>query len=243
MSQGQKKRGTGDVAPPHHESPRPGSRLRQAISAVGHRYDPGDPWNGSRRRPVEPFDETESDEPIITVDLGLDENMVTPPMADASPSPGLAVAIRASRATLVDLRPGRTGARGPVPAVAGGEYGLGSRWGAEWSTSRQGWIGAETGRPVWRPIVATTDQLEVWAIDTYLGVVNSEVAVDHDTSDARTLGAALARARELGIEGLVEEAVERGAHAVLGTSMQYTTVGERLLVTFSGTAVTLRDRA
>jgi uncharacterized protein YbjQ (UPF0145 family) len=37
--------------------------------------------------------------------------------------------------------------------------------------------------------------------------------------------------------------VERGAHAVIGVTMQYTPIGTRMLITMSGTAVTLQDKS
>ena len=95
---------------------------------------------------------------------------------------------------------------------------------------------------MWRPVVATTHELSSWDVDTYLGAVTAEVAVEVDTDDYRQMGSTLARGREVGVEGLVEEAIERGAHAVIGVSMQYTPLGERLLLTISGTAVTLREK-
>ncbi len=90
--------------------------------------------------------------------------------------------------------------------------------------------------------MTTTDQLATWDVDTYLGVVTAEVAVEAAGSDFRQLGSTLARGRHIGIEGLVEEAIERGAHAVVGVGMQYTPIGDRLLMTITGTAVTLREK-
>ena len=97
-------------------------------------------------------------------------------------------------------------------------------------------------RPVWRPIVATTGSLPQWDIDTYLGVVTAEVAVATPGGDTRLLGETLAKARQVGIGGLTDEAVERGAHAVLGVTLSYTSIDHSLLLTITGTAVTLRER-
>jgi uncharacterized protein YbjQ (UPF0145 family) len=91
-------------------------------------------------------------------------------------------------------------------------------------------------------VVATTQELTGWDVHTYLGVVTAEVAVDTPGGDLREVGATLARGREVGVEGLVDEAVERGAHAVVGVTMQYTPIGTRMLITMSGTAVTLQDK-
>jgi uncharacterized protein YbjQ (UPF0145 family) len=121
-------------------------------------------------------------------------------------------------------------------------FGLGATWGSRWASSTQGWVRAESGTVVWRPIVTTTEQLDLWDVDRYLGVVTSEVAATVERIDDRDLGSVLTKAREMGIAGLVTEAVERGAHAVVGVAMSYTPVGSRLLVTMTGTAVTLREK-
>ncbi|MCP4309475.1 MAG: YbjQ family protein [bacterium] len=144
---------------------------------------------------------------------------------------------------VVDLRPDADRIPGPMPAVREADYGLGRRWGAEWQRSAQGWVTGADGRATWRPVVATTPELANWDVHTYLGVVTAEVAVEAPGGDLRQVGATLAKGREVGIEGLVDEAVERGAHAVVGVTMQYTAVGTRMLITMSGTAVTLQERA
>jgi uncharacterized protein YbjQ (UPF0145 family) len=143
---------------------------------------------------------------------------------------------------VVDLRPDADRIPGPMPAVREADYGLGRRWGAEWQRSAQGWVTAADGRATWRPVVTTTQDLANWAVHTYLGVVTAEVAVEAPGGDLRQVGATLAKGRQVGVEGLVEEAVERGAHAVVGVTMQYTPVGTRMLITMSGTAVTLQEK-
>ena len=141
---------------------------------------------------------------------------------------------------VVDLRP--TVEKPPLPARPTADYGLGNRWGAAWHAAAQGWVRTADGGAAWRPVVATTDDLPKWDIGTYLGVVTAEVAVEAHGGDFRQLGATLARGRQVGMDGLVEEAIERGAHAVIGVDMTYTPIGERLLITITGTAVTLRQR-
>jgi uncharacterized protein YbjQ (UPF0145 family) len=143
---------------------------------------------------------------------------------------------------VVDLRPDADRIPGPLPAVRDADYGLGRRWGAEWQASAQGWVTAPDGRATWRPVVTTTQELANWDIHTYLGVVTAEVAVETPGADLRQIGATLAKGRQVGIEGLVEEAVERGAHAIIGVDMRYTPLGNRLLITLTGTAVTLREK-
>ncbi len=144
---------------------------------------------------------------------------------------------------VVDLRPDADRIPGPMPAVREADYGLGRRWGAEWQRSAQGWVTAADGRATWRPVVTTTQELSNWDVHTYLGVVTAEVAVEAQGGDLRQIGATLAKGRQVGIEGLVDEAVERGAHAVIGVTMQYTSIGTRMLITMSGTAVTLQEKA
>jgi len=144
---------------------------------------------------------------------------------------------------VVDLRPDADRIPGPMPAVREADYGLGRRWGAKWQRSAQGWVTATDGRATWRPVVTNTQELANWDVHTYLGIVTAEVAVEAPGRDLRQVGSTLARGREVGIEGLVDEAVERGAHAVIGVTMQYTPIGTRMLITMTGTAVTLQEKA
>ncbi len=140
---------------------------------------------------------------------------------------------------VVDLRPKA------LPASTGDastNYGLGTTWGANWGDSAQGWVPDEYGAAMWRPVVATTEDLAVWDVRTYLGIVTAEVAVEAHGGDFKQLGSTLTRAREMGVEGLVEEAIARGAHAVVGVDMTYTAIGGRLLITVTGTAVTLKEK-
>ena len=128
------------------------------------------------------------------------------------------------------------------PAVATAHYGLGTTWGSSWAVSTQGWVRAQDGTVIWRPIVTTTQQLDLWDIDRYLGLVTAEVAAAVAGVDNYDLGAVLGKAREIGINGLVAEAVERGAHAIIGVTLSYTPMLPRLIVTMTGTAVTLREK-
>ena len=139
---------------------------------------------------------------------------------------------------IVDLR--RPTSQGAIAPTA--HYGLGPSWGATWEASTQGWARNADGSVVWRPVVTTTEQLALWDVDRYLGVVTAEVAATIDGVGTHDLGAVLSRARQVAVEGLTAEAVERGAHAVVGVSVQYTPVGRRLIVTLTGTAVTLREK-
>ena len=158
-------------------------------------------------------------------------------------APAETVAPEQTPHVVVDLRPDADRIPGPMPAVRESDYGLGRRWGAEWQRSAQGWVTAADGRATWRPVVTTTQQLANWDVHTYLGVVTAEVAVEAPGGDLRQVGATLAKGRDVGVEGLVDEAVERGAHAVIGVTMQYTPIGTRMLITMTGTAVTLQEKA
>jgi uncharacterized protein YbjQ (UPF0145 family) len=52
----------------------------------------------------------------------------------------------------------------------------------------------------------------------------------------------LEEARRVAMTSLVENAVTRGAHAVVACDLTYTPIDHRMLVTVTGTAVTLKER-
>jgi uncharacterized protein YbjQ (UPF0145 family) len=139
-----------------------------------------------------------------------------------------------------DLRPS-SGYGGPGPRTDGPDYGLGPEWGSTWRWTKQGWVDREDDLPVWRPIVATTDELSNWVVDSYLGIVTGDAAM-RDAGDARTLGDALARARTIAMNGLIDAVIARGAHGIIGTKLEYTSLPGRMLVSATGTAETLRER-
>lgn len=142
---------------------------------------------------------------------------------------------------VVDLRPQTAAVEGPARA-AETDYGLGRSWGSEWSGATQGWVDRGPSGATWRPVVTTTSEVPQWDIDTYLGVIAGESAVESHLTDGALLGSALAEGRDVSLQGLVDAAVARGAHAVIGVHLGYTQVGGRLIITTSGTAVTLRER-
>lgn len=113
----------------------------------------------------------------------------------------------------------------------------------EWTGAAQGWVDRGPSGAAWRPVVTTAGDVPQWEIDTYLGVLAGESAVESHLSDTTLLGAALAEGRDVSMQGLIEAAVTRGAHAVVGVNLDYTQIGGRLIVTTSGTAVTLRERS
>lgn len=205
------------------------SRLDQALTVAQKRIEAGKQVATSQRSGRLPSDRDKSE-------WGSARKQPVADRPDESTDPSQAHVI-------VDLRPDADRIPGPLPAVREAHYGLGRRWGAEWQKSAQGWVTGSDGTATWRPVVTTTQELASWDVHTYLGVVTAEVAIDAPGADLRQVGATLARGREVGIEGLVDEAVERGAHAVIGVTMQYTPIGTRMLMTMSGTAVTLQEKA
>jgi len=123
-------------------------------------------------------------------------------------------------------------------------------WGDLWRESVQGWVREADGTKVWRPIVTTTTSVPNWEIDTNLGMVTGESACAlsadrlgsllESQSGAESLRRELAADRQIAQEAMVREAVARGAHAVIGVNLDYTPLGDCLIVTATGTAVTLR---
>lgn len=112
-------------------------------------------------------------------------------------------------------------------------------WGARWKESAQGWVEDEHGASIWRPIVTTSSTLSEWEVDTYLGVVVGDSALDAAAATAHTV----AESRELSTRRMMDEALARGAHAVVGVSHTVQPLGSEVLVTASGTAVTLKADA
>ena len=103
-------------------------------------------------------------------------------------------------------------------------------WATLWAESAQGWVDTD-GDTIWRPIVATTASIDGWTAETYLGLV---------TADATMAGIDdLGVSQSAALDSLVAEALARGAHAVVGTSLSVHSMGENMFVHATGTAVTL----
>ena len=214
----------------------PRTRLNQALTvASGASSATVDPWGEGTEQPparsdVEPVRYRSESQPQVER-----RDSFGPSTSRSSEAVGSEEPVH----LVVDLRPKA------LPASTGdasNNYGLGTSWGANWGDSAQGWVPDEYGAAMWRPVVATTEDLAVWDVRTYLGIVTAEVAVEAHGGDFKQLGTTLTRAREMGVEGLVEEAIARGAHAVVGVDMTYTAIGGRLLITVTGTAVTLKEK-
>ncbi len=111
--------------------------------------------------------------------------------------------------------------------------------GSLWDESTQGWVRTKEGSAQWRTILTTTDVVARYTVGTHLGLATGEAAVTVHGDDTRSLGGTLLRARRIAVDGMTRRAVDRGAHAVIGVSIAYTPFAGNLLVTATGTAVTL----
>ena len=111
--------------------------------------------------------------------------------------------------------------------------------GSLWDESTQGWVRTKEGTAQWRTILTTADVVARYTVGTHLGLATGEAAVTVHGDDTRYLGDTLLRARRIAVDGMTRRAVARGAHAVIGISIAYTPFAGTLLVTATGTAVTL----
>ena len=114
-------------------------------------------------------------------------------------------------------------------------------WGTRYRDAHQGWVEDDEGRSTWRPIVTSGESVAGWEIDIYLGLVSGDVAADPGSSD--TVADDVATAREGALRRMLDEALARGAHAVVGVTFSIQEVTGALLVAASGVAVTLRTPA
>ncbi len=201
----------------------PRSRLDQALTVARRSTE--------RRHPYDWQDRAEPGEAAV---VGIFEDA---PRAAPEPAPP---APTRPEQLVTDLNP-PGGFGGPAPRRGGQDFGLGREWGSTWRWTAQGWVDQDAGPPTWRPVVTTTVDFPEWEVDTYLGLVAGESAVD-DVDDTALLGRALDEGRSVAMQGMIDAAVARGAHAVVGAAVGYTPIGGRVVVTATGTAVTLRDR-
>ncbi|MDR9450844.1 MAG: heavy metal-binding domain-containing protein, partial [Acidimicrobiia bacterium] len=114
-------------------------------------------------------------------------------------------------------------------------------WGTRYRDAHQGWIEDDEGRSTWRPIVTSGQSVAGWDIDIYLGMVSGDVALNQPALE--NLAAEVAGAREAAGRRMLDEALARGAHAVVGVTFSIQEVAGAVLVAASGVAVTLRTPA
>lgn len=101
-------------------------------------------------------------------------------------------------------------------------------------------------------IISTTATLDNYEIIAYKGIVFGEVISgvnalkdisasfrDFFGGRSATYENELQKAREEAIEEMKERAKEFGANAVVGCKVDYETIGQMLMVTISGTAVSI----
>jgi uncharacterized protein YbjQ (UPF0145 family) len=116
-----------------------------------------------------------------------------------------------------------------------GDAAVPTEWGSRWQESAQGWVEDAQGRSTWRPIVTTSPILSEWHIDTYLGVVATDIVLGPGSIETE-----MATARTAAMRALVDEAMTRGAHAVVGVFTTLAPVSGSTVLTATGTAVTLK---
>jgi hypothetical protein len=114
-------------------------------------------------------------------------------------------------------------------------------WGTRYREAHQGWIEDDEGRSTWRPIVTSGASVAGWDIDIYLGMVSGDVTLDPEGPG--TIANEVATARERAGRRMLDEALARGAHAVVGVTFSVHEVAGTVLVAASGVAVTLRTPA
>ena len=89
-------------------------------------------------------------------------------------------------------------------------------------------------------ILTTTPTIQGHNIETYYGIVTSEVIIGANVGRAGSYENVLVEAKEQAIKELQQRAAAMGANAVVGIDLDFETVGETgsmLMVSVSGTAV------
>ncbi len=114
-------------------------------------------------------------------------------------------------------------------------------WGTRYREAHQGWVEDDDGRSTWRPIVTSGESVAGWEIDIYLGLVSGDVTIGPVMSDE--VAGDVAAARDAAVRRMLDEALARGAHAVVGVTFAVQDVANTVLVSASGVAVTLRTPA
>ena len=106
-------------------------------------------------------------------------------------------------------------------------------WASRRDDAYEGWVEDEAGVETWRMIVTNLPTISGYTIDKHLGLsVADSMVASHDVT-------VVAAGRRAAIDALTEDAVLRGAHAVVAVTHSLQTIGDQMLVTVSGTAVTV----
>ncbi len=107
-------------------------------------------------------------------------------------------------------------------------------WGTRSDEAYEGWVQDDEGVETWRMIVTNLPTVSGYDIDEFLGLaVADSMVASHDVE-------AVAIGRRAAIDALTEDGVLRGAHAIVAVAHAIQPVGDQILVTVSGTAVTLK---
>jgi uncharacterized protein YbjQ (UPF0145 family) len=114
-------------------------------------------------------------------------------------------------------------------------------WGARYREAQQGWVDDEEGRSTWRPIVTSGESVSGWELDTYLGLVSGDVSVAPEGTENLPVG--VSAAREDAVRQMLDDALARGAHAVVNVAFSVQEIAGAVHVAASGVAVTLRTPA
>ncbi|MBK5266571.1 MAG: hypothetical protein JJE47_03985 [Acidimicrobiia bacterium] len=107
-------------------------------------------------------------------------------------------------------------------------------WGTRSDEAYEGWVQDDEGVETWRMIVTNLPTVSGYDIDEFLGLaVADSMVASHDVET-------VAIGRRAAIDALTEDGVLRGAHAIVAVAHAIQPVGDQILVTVSGTAVTLK---
>lgn len=107
-------------------------------------------------------------------------------------------------------------------------------WGTRSDEAYEGWVQDDEGVETWRMIVTNLPTVSGYDIDEFLGLaVADSMVASHDVET-------VAIGRRAAFDALTEDGVLRGAHAIVAVAHAIQPVGDQILVTVSGTAVTLK---
>ncbi len=107
-------------------------------------------------------------------------------------------------------------------------------WGTRSDDAYEGWVQDDEGVETWRMIITNLPTVAGYEIDEFLGLaVADSLVASHDVH-------AVAGGRRAAIDALTEDGVLRGAHAIVAVTHAVQPIDHQMLVTVSGTAVTLK---